>query len=338
VATIFDVAKQAGVSTTTVSHVLNKSRFVSAATTRRVRRAMKDLDYQPNAVARSLRRKHTRTLGLLVPDSSNPFFADMARGVGDYAFDHGYNVIFGSSNGNLERELAYLRVLNEKQIEGLIFISAGESGKNIGYLQSERIPIVILDREFKGLAADYLTSDNQHGGYLATEYLIHLGHRAIACITGPEAIVSSTERLAGYRQALKAHSLTYHAGLVAHGDYTAPSGFAATQRLLEGSSHLPTAIFALNDMMAIGCLGAIHSAGLRVPDDIAVIGFDDIVLASYTFPPLTTVHQQRYEMGSLAAKIVIDRTESGTHHKPQSHVLPVELIVRESTNKQPRHA
>ena len=334
--TIREVAKKAGVSTTTVSHVLNGSRLVSAATASRVRRAMQELHYKPNAVARSLRRKHTLTLGLVVPDSANPFFAEMARGVQDYAFDQGYSVIFGSSNGNLERERAYLQVLIEKQVEGLVFVSAGESSPNIKYLQSESIPIVILDREFEGVRADYLTSDNRQGGFLATEHLISLGHRAIGCITGPSAIVSSAQRLSGYREALAAYSIPYQPDLVVEGDYTATSGYQATQRFLALGPRRPTAIFALNDMMAMGCLGAVHEAGLRVPEDVAVVGFDDIVLASYTFPPLTTVRQQKYEMGRLAAKIIIDRTQSGDGSEPQRYVLPVELVVRGSTGRAPQ--
>ncbi len=331
--TIREVAKKAGVSTSTVSHVLNESRPVSASTTSRVRRAMEELQYKPNAVARSLRRKHTLTLGLIVPDSSNPFFAEMARGVEDYAFDQGYSVIFGSSNGNLEREYAYLQVLIEKQVEGLVFVSAGESSQNIKSLQSKNIPVVILDREFEGIRADYLTSDNRWGGILATEHLISLGHRVIGCITGPSAIASSTRRLLGYREALEAHSISYCPDLVVEGDYTTTSGYEATKKFLAMGSQRPTAIFALNDMMAIGCLGAIYEAGLRVPEDIAVVGFDDILLASYTFPPLTTIHQQKYEMGRLAAELIIGYTRSGNHREPQKHVLPVELVIRGSTTK-----
>lgn len=329
--TIHDVAKKAGVSTTTVSHVINQTRFVSESAARRVRRAMQELRYQPNAVARSLRRKHTRTLGLVLPDSSNPFFAEVARGVEDFSFQQGYNVLFGSSDGDLEKESAYLRVFIEKQVDGLIFVAAGESTRNIRQLQAEHLPLVVVDREFKNLVADYVVADNRHGGFLATEHLIELGHRVIACIAGPSSVTPSGERATGYRDALKSHKVPFDPSLLRRGDFQAPSGFAAAQYFLARKSNRPTAIFACNDLMALGALGAIYKAGLRVPDDIAIVGFDDIALASYTSPPLTTIQQPKYEMGKLAAQILIDRITTKKKNMAQRHLLPTQLIVREST-------
>jgi LacI family transcriptional regulator len=336
--TIHDVAKRAGVSTATVSHVINQSRFVSNATVRRVRRAMEELHYQPNAVARSLRRKYTSTLGLVLPDSSNPFFAEVARGVEDHAFEQGYNVIFGSSDGDLEKENAYLRVFIEKQVDGMIFVAAGESTRNIHQLQAEHIPLVVVDREFKNVIADYVVTDNRRSGFLATEHLIQLGHRLIGCITGPSTVTPSAGRVAGYRDALKAYSISFNPRLVQRGDFQPPSGFVATQTFLSHKSQRPTAIFACNDMMALGALSAIYKAGLRVPYDIAVVGCDDITLASYALPPLTTIQQPKYEMGKLAAQILIERVNHQRNGKVQRHLLPTKLIVRESTVHEAQHA
>ncbi len=328
--TIHDVAKKAGVSTTTVSHVINQTRFVSEAAARRVQRAMRELHYQPNAIARSLRRKHTRTLGLILPDSSNPFFAEVARGVEDFAFRQGYNVLFGSSDSDLEKENAYLRVFIEKQVDGLIFVAAGESTRNIQQFQTEHLPLVVVDREFKNVVADYVVADNRRGGFLATEHLIQLGHRVIACIAGPSTVTPSADRVTGYRDALQAHHLSFNSKLVRRGDFQASSGFAAAQFFLRQKPR-PSAIFACNDLMALGALGAIYNAGLRVPDDMAIVGFDDIALASYTSPPLTTIQQPKYEMGQLAAQILLERITTKKKIGVQRHLLPTRLVVREST-------
>lgn len=338
-ATIHDVAAKAGVSTTTVSHVVNGSRFVSEATTRRVRRAMKELHYRPNAVARSLRRQHTHTLGLVLPDSSNPFFAEVARSVETYAFEHGYNVLFGSSDGDLKKENAYLQVLIDNQVDGIIFVAAGESAQNVERLLGKRLPLVVVDREFKHVVADYVVADNRQGGYLATSHLIELGHRVIGCIAGPSTVTPSAERVTGYRDALQEHAIPYDSHLIRRGDFGAASGFETMQYFLaRRESRRPTAIFACNDMMALGALGALYQAGLRVPDDVAIVGFDDIVLASYTSPPLTTIQQPKYEMGQLAARILIEHIQSRQPHKPERHLLPTQLVVRASTLKESRHA
>jgi LacI family transcriptional regulator len=338
VVTIREVAKRAGVSMTTVSHVVNQSRFVSEATSRRVRRAMKELKYQPNALARSLRRKDTHTLGLVLPDSSNPFFAEVGRGIEDFAFSQNYNVLFGSSDGDLEKENAYLRVFIEKQVDGIIFVAAGESAKHIQALLAKKLPLVVVDREFKTVIADYVVADNRRGGLQATEHLIQLGHRVIGCIAGPSTVTPSAERVTGYRDALEAHSLPFDASLVQRGDFSASSGFDAVQAFLTRKDKRPTAIFACNDLMALGALGAIHKAGLRVPDDISLVGYDDIVLASYTNPPLTTIQQPKYEMGRLAVQILLERLNSEKPAKPKRHLLNTTLIVRESTRLESIHA
>lgn len=334
-ATIRDVAQRAGVSTTTVSHVINQSRYVKPKTEHRVHRAMRALRYQPNALARSLRRKHSLTLGLVVPDSSNPFFAELARGIEDAAFKQGYNILVGSSDGDLTKESSYLRVFIEKQVEGIILVSASGSGRHVRENVTEGLPLVVIDREFHDLDVDCVAADHRGGGFLATSHLVEYGHRAIACIAGPSTVGPSAGRVIGYRDALNAHSIPFKPKMVRPGDFTAESGFAAAQTWLVGDAPRPTAIFACNDLMAIGAVAAVHQAGLRVPDDISVVGFDDIGLASYSSPPLTTVMQPKSEMGQLAAQILVERISNGCSHKAERHLLPTRLVIRESTRRRP---
>lgn len=331
-ATIRDVAVKAGVSTTTVSHVLNQSRFVSAESTRRVRRAMAELRYQPNALARSLRQSQTRTLGVIVPDSANPFFAEVIRGIEAVAYGKGYTVLFGSSEDNAEKEAAYLRIFMEKQVDGLAMFTLGQNTKYLKQLLEQRLPIVIMDREFKGVAASYVISDDLKGGFQATEHLIQLGHQRIACISGDAPTGTGAVRMHGYKQALVRHGIRYDRELVIPADFKPEGGYAAAQQLLNNPRR-PTAIFTCNDLMAIGAIGAIHDMGLTVPEDISIVGFDDIELAAYTFPPLTTVRQPKYEIGSLTARVLLEGIESGNPLRADKHILTTTLVIRKSTQK-----
>ncbi len=327
---IRDVAKSAGVSVSTVSHVINKTRFVSEETQTKVLDAMKTLKYKPNRLASSLRRKdkRTHTLGLLIPDSTNPFFAEVLRGVEDACFDAGYSVFLCNSDDDPQKELNYIEVLLGKQIDGIILVSAGIHNDAIALLATNDIPSVLVDREVSGSIIDSVLVDNEEGGCQATEYLIKLGHTRIGCIAGPSLITPSAARVQGYRKALSKYNLVQDDALVVAGDFRAQSGFKATKELLD-LEEPPTAIFACNDMMAVGVLHAIDETGLSVPEDISIVGFDDIPLASFTPPPLTTISQPSQEMGFLAAKMVIDRTENQSI--PVRHeILSTSLIIRNS--------
>jgi len=327
---IRDVAKSAGVSVSTVSHVINKTRFVSEETQTKVLDAMKTLKYKPNRLASSLRRKdkRTHTLGLLIPDSTNPFFAEVLRGVEDACFDAGYSVFLCNSDDDPQKELNYIEVLLGKQIDGIILVSAGIHNDAIALLATNDIPSVLVDREVSGSIIDSVLVDNEEGGCQATEYLIKLGHTRIGCIAGPSLITPSAARVQGYRKALSKYNLVQDDALVIAGDFRAQSGFKATKELLD-LEEPPTAIFACNDMMAVGVLHAIDETGLSVPEDISIVGFDDIPLASFTPPPLTTISQPSQEMGFLAAKMVIDRTENQSI--PVRHeILSTSLIIRNS--------
>jgi LacI family transcriptional regulator len=325
-----DVAQLAGVSISTVSHVVNNSRGVSDVARTQVEQAMAQLDYRPNALARSLRRQQTHSLGMIVPDNANPFFAEIARAIEDRGFDHGYSIILCNSDGNLQKQAAYVNLLVERRVAGILFVAAGVSTELVDDLQRQRVPLVVIDREVPGVAVDTVQTNHQQGGQLATEHLIALGHRRIGCIAAGSDLSPGAERLAGYRDALAAHGLAYDAALVISGDFQFASGYWAMEQFL-ALAERPTAVFACNDLMAVGAIRAATAAGLRVPADLAIVGFDDIPLASYTNPPLTTIHQPKREIGRQAIEMLLARINR-PDAPPRSIRLETELIVRQSSS------
>jgi LacI family transcriptional regulator len=330
-ATIRDVARSAGVSTATVSHVLNLTRHVSPITRDRVLRAIAALNYQPNRVARSLRNRKTTTLGVLLPNSANPFFAELLHSIESCCFDLGYSVILGNANDDPKRELFYLDVLLSKQVDGILLVSTGAYKEVLEIVTRRRVPTVMIDRPAAEPRVDTVYIENEQGGRIATEYLLSLGHRAIAVIGDASPPAPTIERMAGYRSALRAAGLAVNEGYIVTSNYMHEGGYRACQQLL----HLPerpTAIFACNDMMAIGALCAIHGVGLRVPQDISVIGFDDISLASYTVPRLTTIAQPLAEIGRIAVEYLLQRLNSPDAPLHQK-CLPVALVERDSCQR-----
>lgn len=322
-----DVAEQAGVSVTTVSHVINNTRPVSAERRDRVLAAMNELGYQPNRLARSLRRGQTFTIGMIVPDNANPYFAEMARNIEETAYRNQYSLILCNSEGDLEREKFYINVLLEKQVDGLVLVAAGSSTDNFASVKMP--PMVVVDRDLPHLNADAVLTDNAQGGRLATQHLLDLGHRRIACITGASDVTPTAERATGYRETLAAAGLTVDEALVIKGDFHYASGYEAAKRLLSGPNP-PTAIFACNDLMAVGAIRAGIELGLRLPADLSIVGFDDVQLASYTNPPLTTVAQPKHDMGILAVSLLLERMADPTL-APRRRWLGTELVVRGST-------
>jgi LacI family transcriptional regulator len=290
---------------------------------------MDELGYRPNLLARSLRRGETHTVGMILPDSANPFFAEVARGAGDAAFECGYSLILCSSDGDLNKELLYTNVLTEKRVDGIIFVAAGVSTGHICALQERRIPLVVVDREIPNVAVDLVLADNVRGGKLATYHLIRLGHRRIACITGPSDLTPSAGRVTGYRQALDEGGVLVDETLIVKGNFQYKSGYQATRQLLEASAP-PSAIFACNDLMAIGVMSAAMEMGLRIPADLSVVGFDDVALASFTNPALTTVSQPKYEMGTLAFSVLLERIQN-YDMPPRRRLLDTDLLIRKST-------
>ena len=305
-ANIKDVAIHAGVSVTTVSHVVNGTRFVSEGARLRVVDAVRELSYVPSAVARSLKHNTTRTFGMVIPNNSNPYFAEIIRGVEDRCFAAGYNVILCNSNDDPQRQASYLRVLAEKRIDGLIFVASGTDAVVRATLQDFKTPMVLLDRDVSGMHCDLVEVDHVVGGELATRHLLDLGHPRVACISGPPGLSPSSQRRAGWKQALADAGVDRAEADLARGDFTARGGYLAMQQLLRRKPR-PTAVFVCNDLMAFGALNAASVEGVRVPEELSIVGFDDIELAAYSSPPLTTIAQPKLRIGTLAAELLLER-------------------------------
>ena len=329
--TIKDIAKLANVSITTVSRVINnKSEGVSEETRNRILQLVKELGYQPNAIARGLVTKKTKTIGLIIPDISNPFFPDLARGVEDSAHIYGYNVFLCNTDDNLEKESEYINALKEKYVDGIIFTSSSiPKHEHIMELVKSGIPIVIMDRRVDSEDIYGVFLDNYEGGYIATKHLIDLGHKKIGCITGPLYTKSAKERLEGYKKALVENGMDVDERLIFEGDYKINSGIIGTEKLL-GNNENVTAIFACNDLMAYGAYKTIRSYGYKIPDDISIVGFDDIQLSQILEPQLTTIKQPAYDMGLTAARMLIKLVEGKKLKKKIINFKP-QLIIRQST-------
>ncbi|HEY4067101.1 MAG TPA: LacI family DNA-binding transcriptional regulator [Burkholderiaceae bacterium] len=327
-ASIRQVAERAGVSVTTVSHALNGTRFVSDAARAKVEEAANALGYVPSEVARWLKQNTTRTLGMLVPNNSNPYFAEIIRGVERRCHAAGYSLLLCNSDDDGERQLDHLRVLAERRIDGLVLVAAGDDAQIVASCAGLRIPLVLVDREIASLRADLIEVDHAAGGELATAHLLSLGHRRVACIGGPAALRPSQQREAGWRRALARAGIKPRARELERGDFDAPSGARALTRLLQSATP-PTAVFVCNDLMAIGALHAAHEAGVRVPQALSIIGFDDIELAAYTMPPLTTIAQPKQAIGTGAAEMLLERLGAG-RCEPKRLILQPELRLRGS--------
>lgn len=331
-ATIKDVAALAGISYTTVSHVLNKTRPVSEQVRLKVEAAIVELDYVPSAVARSLRARSTATIGLLVPNSVNPYFAELARGIEDGCERNGYCVILCNSDDDPQKQRSYLRLLLEKRIDGLIVASVGEDRDLLDSLACVRTPMVIVDRALEGVSADLVRIDHEHGAYLATRHLLELGHTDIACIGGPTDTGVGQLRLAGFHRAMAEARVPVDPCRLLQCDFTSEGGYQAAARLLGGLP--PTAIFAGNDMIGFGVLRAAAERNFSVPGQLSVIGFDDIQLSRYVYPALTTVGQSIRELGESAAEVLLLRIASPQRQAEQRIVAP-KIVLRESTGSRP---
>jgi DNA-binding LacI/PurR family transcriptional regulator len=326
-----DVAQLAGVSRATVSYVVNNGpRPVAHETRQRVLQAIQKLGYQPNAVARNLRMQRSSTLGLIVPDTHNPYFSEVARGIERIAFERGYTVFLCHSGSDLASEIKYIDMLHAQRVAGIIWIPGTADFTPYQRLSGYGINTVIIDRLVPNDKVPAVTADNLRGGILATEHLIDLGHRRIGYISRPVDLSHSKGRFQGYQDALQQAGIAFDPDLVVKGGFVLEDGRQAVNHLL-ALPEPPTAVFAYNDIMAIGALRALHENGLRVPDDFSLVGFDDIAQASFTCPSLTTVYLPKYEMGQRGAELLIALIEK---KKPDARVLrplDVELVVREST-------
>lgn len=328
--TLRDVARVAGVSTATVSRALEKPGAVADTTRSRVMEAVAACGYTPNIMARSLRKMETRLVTILLADVTNPFFNEIVRGIEQVAREHGYSVLLADSENDPGRENAYGDLLAAKRTDGMILLNgrmpAGLTLPDAG--EATDAPIVVACEYLPNIDLPTIQIDNIDAARRGTEHLLSLGHRRIGFITGPLWNVLSRDRLFGYRTAMLDRGLPFDEALVVHGNFSIQSGIAATERLL-GLSQRPTGIFASNDEMAIGAIRAARDAGLRVPQDISIVGFDDIRFAAFVDPPLTTIRQPGQEIGRRAMTHMV-HILAGERIAERRLVLPTELIVRSS--------
>ncbi len=327
--TIKDVAKRAEVSIATVSRILNGKDRVSPLLAERVLLAAKELQYQPNDVARALKIKESRSIGLIIPDIENPFFPALVRGVQDAAKIHNYAVILCNTDGKKDEEKKYIQFLYSKRVDGIAFTESVDNKKNIALLDSLGIPVVLLDRRVEGMKASGVSTDNRLGAFMATKHLIEKGKRRIAFISGSPKLSSGADRASGYQDALLHYSIQYDKKLAFIGAFTYESGYAAAENLLL-SRHQFDAIFASNDIMAIGAIECLNKYGIRVPEDVAVVGFDDIRLATWYKPLLTTIRQPVYEMGQYAIKLLVEHI-TGERSSSYEKIFVPELMIRQSS-------
>ncbi len=324
-----DVAAVAGVAPSTVSYVVNNGpRPVSLKARQKVLSAIAKLGYHPSEVARSLRTRRTQTIGLVVPDITNPYYGEMAQAVEEVSFAHGYTVILAHTGHLPGRELRYSQMLRSKEVDGVIFLPVTPDLEPLHSLRRANVPLVVLERFVPGYSC--ILADEHRGGFLATQHLLGLGHRRIGCIALAGDSTSSVARADGYRAALLEAGIFPDRNLILECDEGYSAGELAAREFLQLPQR-PTAVVAHNDLMAIGAMKAFAEAGLRVPADISVIGFDDIAAASYVQPALTTLAYPKRQMGKEAIEMLLNVLRSEHRVAPQTVKLPVELVVRAST-------
>ena len=327
--TIYDVARLAGVSTATVSRALNGTGQIAPSTRATIEAAVEQLGYRANTIARSLVTKSTQTIALLLPDISNPFYAALVNGIQQHALTRGYTMLLCTTEGDAEREEQYLSLLRAKQVDGALVDGLRLPPARIAKFVKDGFPIVCLDRDVDSSSIPLVQVDNRFGGRLATEHLTGLGHSRIGHVTGSHVLGISDERLAGYWEALVEAGIEADPRLVAEGHFSEEGGYTAARALLRARPDV-TAIFAANDLSALGVLNALAEAGRRVPGDVSVVGFDDLRLSAFTSPPLTTIRQPATEIAELATELLLELTRGRTVEK-MLHLLEPTLIIRAST-------
>jgi LacI family transcriptional regulator len=324
--TLRDVAREAGVSPITVSRVVNRERLVSPNTAAKVKEAILRLGYEPNEMARSLRERRSRTIGLMIADISNPFYAECAKAVEEVAREKGYSVVLCASAESAEIEREYVGLLARGRVDGLLLVPAS-SGR--GYLKEERyagLPMVALDRPIEDVATDTVLVKNREGTREAVRHLVGHGHHSVAFVGGHEHLYTVRKRLEGYREAVREANLQE---ILCFGAVDVASSARMVANLLHAPSR-PSAIFAWNNLAALGALRAIEERGMDVPEEVALVGFDDSDWAALLHPRLTLVRQPAYELGRQAAELLFERLQSTDMLAPRTVVLPTELVVRES--------
>lgn len=335
-----DVAAHAGVSAMTVSRVINDNARVSPETRRRVQASIGELDYVPNELARSLTRRKTGAFGVIVPDLANPFFTLVVRGIEEVAWRGGHHVILCNTQADLERERGYLEDMLAFQVEGVLIAPVDDrSRSHLRMLTREHVPFVLIDREISGLSADLVQGDSVAGAQRLVEHLIGLGHRRIGMVTERDEVSTSRDRQLGYRQALTAAGIPIHPELVAHsrGATDARAAREAASRLL-ALPEPPTAIFAVNNIAVVGVVEAAREREVTIPDELALVCFDDIEHVARVYPFLTVMAQPAETFGTIATQLLLDRLTGRMQDQHRTVVLPSNLVIRESCGSRARAA
>ncbi|MEG0273796.1 MAG: LacI family DNA-binding transcriptional regulator [Longicatena sp.] len=333
--TLKEVANACGVSITTVSLVLNdRPNRISEDVKARILETVERLNYKPNPIAVSMITKKTNIWGLILPDISNLYFSELAKVIEQNAYQSGYNIIYGNTTDSIEHTFEYFDFFYNRGVDGIIIIYSNkfndeDKAKLNKLIQEADIPVIILDRFLAENRTTTILVDHRKGGYIATKHLLDLGHKVIGCITGPKHIVSSNERLLGYKDALKEAHIPFDESLIYHGDFQPHSGIKALESLLPKKV---TAIFSFNDMMAIGFFRECKKRKIRIPEDISVIGYDDIILSELLDPPLTTITQPIDALGKEAVLQMLEMMKKNDHNY-KNIILNPSLKVRESTQK-----
>ncbi|EJL6701682.1 TPA: substrate-binding domain-containing protein [Vibrio cholerae] len=331
-ATMKDIARLAGVSTSTVSHVINKSRFVSDEIAERVNNAAQQLNYAPSALARSLKMNCTKTIGMLVTTSTNPFFGEVVKGVERSCYHQGYNLILCNTEGDNQRMKASINTLLQKRVDGLLLMCSTLEGERLDVFDRyPDIPIVVMDWGPILFASDKIQDNSLQGGYMAAKHLIECGHKEIGCITGPLIRHQAQMRYEGYKRALAEAGIAINPDWIVESDFECEGGYQAFEKLYQRGK-LPSALFVSNDMMAMGVIQAASQRGLRVPDDLSLIGYDDVHIAKFMTPALTTIHQPKYRLGKAAVDTLLYRLENPDTTAQVVQLEPT-LVVRNSVRK-----
>ena len=329
--TIKDIAEAAEVSITTVSRVLNDKPDVSSPTRRKVIKKINELGYKPNSIARGLALQKTNTLGLIIPDISNPFFPDIARGVEDTANKKGYSVIFCNTDNKEKKEKEAIELMKEKQVDGIL-LSLSKSNKNeLKNLRNIEYPIVQIDRKIPDINYPSIIIDNVQSAYNATQYLIKNNHRKIAHITGDLKTITGSKRLKGFKKAMTEYNLDLKKKYIKQGDYSKESGYKNMIKLLK-TNNPPSAVFIANDLMAVGAYQAVFELNLSIPKEISIIGHDNIDFAKLVNPSLSTMNQPKYKLGSKAVNLLIKEIENNSLSNEEI-ILPTKLINRNSIRR-----
>ncbi|ACY53025.1 MULTISPECIES: substrate-binding domain-containing protein [Vibrio] len=329
-ATMKDIAKLAGVSTSTVSHVINKTRFVSEEISERVNNAAKELNYYaPSALARSLKVNRTKTIGMLVTTSTNPFFGEVVKGVERSCYQKGYSLILCNTEGDNERMRQSINTLLQKRVDGLILMCSSLEGERIDVFERyPDIPVVVMDWGPMLFTSDKIQDNSLRGGYLAAKYLIDCGHTEIGCITGPLIKHQAQMRYEGYKRAMNEAGLEFNANWIIESDFECEGGYQAFMKMAQRGT-LPSSIFVSNDMMAMGVINAANELNIKVPEQISIIGYDDIHIAKFMSPSLTTIHQPKYRLGQAAVETLVRKLDDKSTEAQVVQLEPT-LVERKS--------